>query len=195
MDLVPRCLAARRDYEISRLPSYLSGFYCGNRLSNWTKVDTESTSRTTIHANGCASEAKKSANERDWTRGWSKRPGERVCELRCLITCYITTRCSPKRARQWCGCWSGWGIRWSFPQDRHAADRCTGTRATRKRRCRCCGGSSTSSKHAEAVVSPSTSCVAMMRDHYPIMAERLKDEKLKGEVAKLLPKYGSSQSF
>ena len=42
-------------------------------------------------------------------------------------------------------------------------------------------------RDAEAVVCPSTSCVAMMRDHYPMMAEQLKDEKLKAEVAELLP--------
>src|SRR5207248_4380586 len=40
---------------------------------------------------------------------------------------------------------------------------------------------------AEAVVVPSSSCVAMMRDHYPKMAVLLKDEKLIAEVAKLLP--------
>jgi L-lactate dehydrogenase complex protein LldE len=50
-------------------------------------------------------------------------------------------------------------------------------------------------RHAEAVVSPSTSCVAMMRDHYPLMAERLKDEKLKAEVAKLLPRVWEFSEF
>src|ERR1019366_5050885 len=50
-------------------------------------------------------------------------------------------------------------------------------------------------RHAEAVVSPSTSCIAMMKDHYPIMAERLKDEKLKAEVAALLPKVWEFSQF
>ncbi len=31
-------------------------------------------------------------------------------------------------------------------------------------------------RHAEAVVVPSSSCVAMMREHYPLMAERLERE-------------------
>ena len=39
---------------------------------------------------------------------------------------------------------------------------------------------------AEAVVVPSSSCVAMMRDHYPKMAVSLKDEKLLAEVEALL---------
>jgi L-lactate dehydrogenase complex protein LldE len=43
-------------------------------------------------------------------------------------------------------------------------------------------------KDAEAVVVPSSSCVAMMREHYPLMAERLGDERLKAEVAALLPR-------
>jgi L-lactate dehydrogenase complex protein LldE len=50
-------------------------------------------------------------------------------------------------------------------------------------------------KSSEAVVCPSTSCVAMMRDHYPLMAERLKDEKLKAEVAALLPKVWEFSEF
>jgi L-lactate dehydrogenase complex protein LldE len=50
-------------------------------------------------------------------------------------------------------------------------------------------------KGSEAVVSPSTSCIAMMRDHYPIMAERSKDEKLKADVAELLPKVWEFSEF
>jgi L-lactate dehydrogenase complex protein LldE len=50
-------------------------------------------------------------------------------------------------------------------------------------------------RNSEAVVSPSTSCVAMMRDHYPIMAERLRDEKLKAEVAELLPRVWEFSEF
>lgn len=48
---------------------------------------------------------------------------------------------------------------------------------------------------AEAVVCPSTSCVGMMRDHYPMMAEQLKDEKLKADVAALLPKVWEFSEF
>ncbi len=48
---------------------------------------------------------------------------------------------------------------------------------------------------AEAVVVPSSSCVAMMRDHYPLMAEKLKDKKLQAEVAELLPKIWEFSEF
>ena len=41
-------------------------------------------------------------------------------------------------------------------------------------------------RDAEAVVVPSSSCVAMMKDHYPLMAEQLKDETLKAELKQLL---------
>ena len=50
-------------------------------------------------------------------------------------------------------------------------------------------------KGSEAVVSPSTSCIAMMRDHYPIMAERSKDKKLQADVAELLPKVWEFSEF
>jgi L-lactate dehydrogenase complex protein LldE len=50
-------------------------------------------------------------------------------------------------------------------------------------------------KDSEVVVCPSTSCVAMMRDHYPLMAERLKDEALKAEVARLLPNVYEFSEF
>jgi L-lactate dehydrogenase complex protein LldE len=50
-------------------------------------------------------------------------------------------------------------------------------------------------KHAEAVVVPSSSCVAMMRDHYPIMAEELGDEQLKRDVAELVPKVFEFSEF
>ena len=39
----------------------------------------------------------------------------------------------------------------------------------------------------QAVVVPSSSCVAMMREHYPLMAERIGDPKLIAAVAQLLP--------
>ena len=48
---------------------------------------------------------------------------------------------------------------------------------------------------AEAVVVPSSSCVAMMRDHYPKMAAEIGDVKLKAEVAELLPKVFEFSEF
>lgn len=50
-------------------------------------------------------------------------------------------------------------------------------------------------RDAEAVVCPSTSCVAMMHDHYPIMAERSGDAKLQAEVAALLPRVWEFSQF
>ena len=48
---------------------------------------------------------------------------------------------------------------------------------------------------AEAVVVPSSSCVAMMRDHYPKMALALKDQKLQRDVDELLPKVFEFSEF
>jgi L-lactate dehydrogenase complex protein LldE len=48
---------------------------------------------------------------------------------------------------------------------------------------------------AEAVVVPSSSCVAMMRDHYPKMAAELKDAKLMTEVDALLTKVFEFSEF
>ncbi len=50
-------------------------------------------------------------------------------------------------------------------------------------------------KGAEAVVVPSSSCVAMMRDHYPKMALEIGDRDLIGEVEKLLPKVFEFSEF
>jgi L-lactate dehydrogenase complex protein LldE len=54
-------------------------------------------------------------------------------------------------------------------------------------------------RSAEAVVVPSSSCVAMMREHYPIMAERLEAEGshpgLTAEVAALLPRVYEFSEF
>jgi L-lactate dehydrogenase complex protein LldE len=50
-------------------------------------------------------------------------------------------------------------------------------------------------KDSEVIVSPSTSCVAMMKDHYPIMAERMKDPKITAEVAAILPKVWEFSQF
>ena len=41
---------------------------------------------------------------------------------------------------------------------------------------------------AEVIVCPSSSCVAMMRDHYPKMAEQLNDPVLQAQVAAILPR-------
>ena len=54
-------------------------------------------------------------------------------------------------------------------------------------------------EHAEAVVIPSSSCVAMMREHYPLMAERIAreggDARLPGRVAELLPRVWEFTEF
>ena len=54
-------------------------------------------------------------------------------------------------------------------------------------------------EHSEAVVIPSSSCVAMMRDHYPLMAERIAreggDKRLVGRVASLLPRVWEFTEF
>lgn len=50
-------------------------------------------------------------------------------------------------------------------------------------------------RHAEAVVVPSSSCVAMMRDHYPKMAEEIGDRKLIAEVSELLPRVYEFSEF
>jgi len=50
-------------------------------------------------------------------------------------------------------------------------------------------------RSAEAVVVPSSSCVAMMRDHYPLMAEQLKDEQLKLDLSELLPRVWEFSEF
>ena len=47
----------------------------------------------------------------------------------------------------------------------------------------------------EAVVVPSTSCVSMMRDHYPKMAHASGDAKLQLEVSELLPKVWEFSEF
>jgi L-lactate dehydrogenase complex protein LldE len=48
---------------------------------------------------------------------------------------------------------------------------------------------------AEAVVVPSSSCVAMMRDHYPKMAAELEDETLAAEVRELLGRVYEFSEF
>jgi L-lactate dehydrogenase complex protein LldE len=50
-------------------------------------------------------------------------------------------------------------------------------------------------KGAEAVVVPSSSCVAMIRDHYPKMAAELKDERLMAAVEALVPRVFEFSEF
>lgn len=54
-------------------------------------------------------------------------------------------------------------------------------------------------ENAEAVVSPSSSCVAMMREHYPLMAARIAreggDARLPERVAALLPRVWEFTEF
>ncbi len=50
-------------------------------------------------------------------------------------------------------------------------------------------------KDAEAVVVPSSSCVAMMKDHYPKMAEAIGDPKLIAAVEELLPRVFEFSEF
>jgi L-lactate dehydrogenase complex protein LldE len=48
---------------------------------------------------------------------------------------------------------------------------------------------------AEAVVVPSSSCVTMMKDHYPKMAEEIGDRKLMADVDALLPRVFEFSEF
>ncbi|MDE3106210.1 MAG: (Fe-S)-binding protein [Acidobacteriota bacterium] len=50
-------------------------------------------------------------------------------------------------------------------------------------------------RHAEAVVVPSSSCVAMIRDHYPKMAAELGDAGLQAEVEALVPRVFEFSEF
>ena len=50
-------------------------------------------------------------------------------------------------------------------------------------------------KDAEAVVIPSSSCVAMMREHYVKMAEKTGDKQLIADVASLLPRVWEFSEF
>jgi L-lactate dehydrogenase complex protein LldE len=50
-------------------------------------------------------------------------------------------------------------------------------------------------RDAEAVVIPSSSCVAMMREHYVKMAERTGDAKLLADVEALLPRVWEFSEF
>ena len=49
--------------------------------------------------------------------------------------------------------------------------------------------------YAEAIVIPSSSCVAMMRDHYPKMASQTGDPNLEAAVAELLPRAFEFSEF
>jgi L-lactate dehydrogenase complex protein LldE len=50
-------------------------------------------------------------------------------------------------------------------------------------------------RDAEAVVVPSSSCVTMMKDHYPKMAEEIGDRKLMEDVEALLPRVFEFSEF
>jgi L-lactate dehydrogenase complex protein LldE len=50
-------------------------------------------------------------------------------------------------------------------------------------------------KDAEAVVIPSSSCVAMMREHYVKMAEQIRDKQLLADVHDLLPRVWEFSEF
>src|SRR5450631_3656332 len=50
-------------------------------------------------------------------------------------------------------------------------------------------------KDAEAVVIPSSSCVAMMREHYVKMAEKIGDKQLIADVEDLLPRVWEFSEF
>lgn len=50
-------------------------------------------------------------------------------------------------------------------------------------------------EHCEAVVIPSSSCVAMIRDHYPLMASQAGDTVLQQKVAELLPRVWEFSEF
>jgi L-lactate dehydrogenase complex protein LldE len=50
-------------------------------------------------------------------------------------------------------------------------------------------------RRSEAVVVPSSSCVAMMRDHYPKMAVEIGDAALIAEVSQLLPRVFEFSEF
>jgi len=50
-------------------------------------------------------------------------------------------------------------------------------------------------EHCEAVVIPSSSCVAMMRDHYILMAEKIGDPVLMERVKALLPRVWEFSEF
>jgi L-lactate dehydrogenase complex protein LldE len=50
-------------------------------------------------------------------------------------------------------------------------------------------------KSAEAVVVPSSSCVAMMRDHYPKMAQEIGNKQLIADVEELLPRVFEFSEF
>lgn len=50
-------------------------------------------------------------------------------------------------------------------------------------------------RDAEVVVSPSASCVGMVKEHYPILAERSGDAAFQAEMAELLPRVYELSEF
>src|SRR3954469_14011110 len=114
-----------------------------------------------------------------------------------------TTRCSRRRASPWCGCWSASASRSTSRSSRPAAGSFTCTPAMRARPG--CGQVPLNSCYArevkplmrrfvrvfadaEVVVSPSASCVGMVRDQYPKLAAATGDPVLVREVEQLAPR-------
>ena len=75
------------------------------------------------------------------------------------------------------------GTRSSSSRRRPAADRCTTTRGTAREALPLMKHFLRVFAQSEVICVPSASCVAMMRDHYPLMAEKTGDRALKEEVA------------
>lgn len=50
-------------------------------------------------------------------------------------------------------------------------------------------------KDAEAIVAPSASCVGMIKEYYPKVANRSRDEQLKREVNKIIPRVFELSQF
>ena len=48
---------------------------------------------------------------------------------------------------------------------------------------------------ADAIIVPSSSCVAMMREHYPLMAAEINDHRLTRDLAALLPRVWEFTEF
>ncbi len=111
-----------------------------------------------------------------------------------FITCYNDTL-FPETGRAVVRCWSGWAWRLSFALGKHVAGRCTRTRGSGARRSARPSGLVRLYEDAEAVVIPSSSCVAMIRDQYPGLMEELGNETLRRQFAALLPRVYELSEF
>ena len=103
--------------------------------------------------------------------------GERAMKVSLFITCFNDT-IFPAIGRGSCGSWSGWGTRWSSRWGRHATARCTSIPAIRREAIPLVRRFVEVFGEAEVVISPSASCVAMVRDLYPRAAELASDHQL-----------------